>query len=244
MNQDNDVNKEQVTTDIPQVETQVVVKTEPAPIAKPTQNVLAVTTPLDDAPFDPKTGLVPRTFAQLIRLAEIFSRSKMVPAHFQGKSDDCFVALQMAYRMELDPMTALQNIYVVSGKPGLSSQLIISLVNRSRKLVGPVQWRIAGKGETLEVTAFGTLRETGEEISFTVPWSMVKAEGWEKNPKYRSMPEVMMRYRSVAFLARFHFPEVIIGMQSAEEIEDTLAAEPAPAGSAIERMKAQALAAQ
>lgn len=236
MNQESEVTVQEASAPQP-VSQEVVHQPLTEVMARPVNNPTA----LEDAPFDPKTGLVPRTFTQLIKLAEIFARSKMVPAHFQNKPDDCFVALQMAYRMELDPMTALQNIYVVSGKPGLSSQLIISLVNRSKKLVGPVQWRIVGKGEAMEVTAFGTLRETGEEISFTVPWSMVKGEGWDKNSKYRSMPEVMMRYRSVAFLARFHFPEVIIGMQSIEEVEDVVAAgggiEP---GSAIERMKAQA----
>ena len=207
----------------------------------PVEKPMEITTNENEAPFDPRTGLVPKTFSQLFKLAEIFANSAMVPAHFQRKPNDCFVALQMAYRMDLDPMTALQNIYVISGKPGLSSQLIISLVNRSKKLIGPVQWRTVGTGDTLAVTAFGVLRETNEEISFTVPWSMVKAENWDKNPKYRSMPEVMMRYRSVAFLARFHFPEVVIGMQSADEIEDVVAAEKVVAKkSAIEMMKTQA----
>ena len=205
----------------PQTETELIVAPAPAaplveaPANKPSDNL--------DAPFDPKTGLVPRTFGQLIKLAEIFSKSKLVPAHFQNQPENCFVALQMAYRMELDPMVALQNIYVVSGKPGLSAQLVISLINRSGKLKGPVKFKTQGQGETLAVTAYGTLQD-GDEVSFTVPWSMVVAEGWQKNPKYKTMPEVMMRYRAATFLARFTFPEVIIGMHTVEEIEDVNAA--------------------
>jgi hypothetical protein len=195
---------------------------------------------LNDAPFDPRTGLVPRTFGQLMKLADIFSRSRLVPAHFQGKPDDCFVALQMAYRMELDPMTALQNIYIVSGKPGLSGQLVISLINRSGKLKGPVKFRVQGKGDELSVTAYGELRE-GDTVEFTVPWSMVKAENWDKNAKYRSMPEVMMRYRAATFLARFNFPEVIIGMHTADEWEDVDAASgtQSPAMDTAAKMRAQ-----
>jgi len=191
---------------------------------------------VDSTPFDPKTGLVPTTFGQLMRVAQIFSNSKMVPPHFQGQPDNCFVALQMAYRMDLDPMTALQNIHIVSGKPGLSGALIIALINRSGSLSGPVRFRIEGKGETLSVTAFGMLKQ-GDEISFTVPWSMVVAEGWTKNPKYKTMPEVMMRYRAATFLARFHFPEVIIGMHSSDEWEDTTAAQETKKSSLAQHMK-------
>lgn len=194
---------------------------------------------LDAAPFDPRTGLVPRTFGQLLKLADIFSKSKLVPAHFQGQPQNCFVALQMAYRMELDPMVALQNIYVVSGKPGLSSQLVISLINRSGKLKGPLKFKTEGKGETLSVTAYGTLQD-GDDVSFTVPWSMVVAEGWTKNTKYKSMPEVMMRYRAASFLARFTFPEVIIGMHTAEELEDvSLASAKQETTTVLEKMKEQ-----
>jgi hypothetical protein len=223
-----------------QIEQELLDKATGEILAAPTLSNQAASVSDYEAPFDPKTGLVPKTFGQLMKLAEIFSKSKMVPAHFQGQPQNCFVALQMAYRMELDPMVALQNIYVVSGKPGLSSQLIISLINRSGKLKSPLKFRVEGKGETLAVTAYGLLQD-GDEVSFTVPWSMVKAENWDKNPKYKSMPEVMMRYRAAAFLARFTFPEVIIGMHSVEEIEDVAAAAASKkeTTSIVERMKAQ-----
>lgn len=170
-------------------------------------------------PYEAKTGFIPTTFGQLVKMAEIFARSKLVPVHFQGQPENCFVALQMAYRLELDPMVALQNIYVISGKPALSSQLIIALINRSGMLKTPLKFKVSGEKETLAVTAYGELAESGETVHFTVPWSMVIAEGWAaKNPKYKSMPEVMMRYRAATFLARFTFPEVIVGMHSSEEI--------------------------
>lgn len=163
-------------------------------------------------------------FASAMRMAEIFSKTKMIPVHFQGKPEDCFVALQMADRMKVDPMMALQNIYVVGGKPGLSGALIISLINNSGKLKSGIRFRVEGKDATLAVTAYG---ETvmGELVEFTASMAMAKAEGWDKNPKYRSMPEVMLRYRAATFLARFNFPEVILGMHSAEEWEDVEAAQ-------------------
>jgi hypothetical protein len=37
------------------------------------------------------------------------------------------------------------------------------------------------------------------------------------------MPEVMLRYRSAAFLVRFYAPDVMLGYQTVEEVEDVVA---------------------
>ena len=47
-----------------------------------------------------------------------------------------------------------------------------------------------------------------------------RKEGWIKNSKYKTMPEQMLRYRSATWLIRTHCPEVLLGMQSSEEIQD------------------------
>jgi hypothetical protein len=46
------------------------------------------------------------------------------------------------------------------------------------------------------------------------------AEGWTKNAKYRTLPELMLRYRAATLLIRTHVPEVLNGMHMVEEIED------------------------
>lgn len=50
------------------------------------------------------------------------------------------------------------------------------------------------------------------------------ADGWTKNPKYQSLPELMLRYRAATLLIRTHAPEVMNGMQGIEELEDIRAA--------------------
>jgi hypothetical protein len=70
------------------------------------------------------------------------------------------------------------------------------------------------------VEAFAIVRETGQRISFTASMAMAKAEKWDSNPKYRSMPGVMLRYRAASLMIRTSCPEVLLGMQTAEEVED------------------------
>lgn len=76
----------------------------------------------------------------------------------------------------------------------------------------------------LKVTAYTNLKKTGEEISYTITMREAIAENWTKNPKYRTLPELMLRYRAATLLIRTHAPEVLNGMHMVEEIEDVVMA--------------------
>ena len=163
-------------------------------------------------------------FAHGQRVANLFAASQLIPSHLRGKVQDCFIALHVAQRMNEDPLTVMQNMYVVSGKPGWAASYMIARINKSGLIKGRITWDITGKGESLSVTAKATLADTGEEVSATVDMAMAKAESWTKNAKYQSMPEVMLRYRSASFLKNFYFPDVMLGYQTIEEIETQPAA--------------------
>ncbi|WP_343715304.1 hypothetical protein [Inquilinus sp.] len=155
------------------------------------------------------------------RAASLFAASQLVPPHLRGKKEDCFIAIHMAERLNEDPLIVLQNIHVVSGRAGWSAQYMIGRANRSGVFQGRINWRVSGKGDDLSVVAFAKLAETGEVVeSPAVDMKMAKAEGWTKNAKYQSMPEVMLRYRAATFLIRFNCPEVMLGIPTAEELAD------------------------
>ena len=76
--------------------------------------------------------------------------------------------------------------------------------------------------DDLTCTAYATHHKTGTLGEATVSWRMVKAEGWiaKDGSKWKTMPEMMFRYRSAMFLARLFCPEVLMGMQTTDELED------------------------
>lgn len=161
------------------------------------------------------------TFEQAYRVARLFSASKLVPTHFQGKEADCFIALMVATRMGEDPLTVMQNMYVVNGTPGWKTQYMISRTNRAGVFSSPIIWDTQGEGEAMKVTARAVLAATADKISVTVSMAMAKAEGWTRNTKYQTMPEHMLCWRSATMLIRLYAPEVMLGYQTAEELETT-----------------------
>lgn len=156
-------------------------------------------------------------FNHIWRVAKAFSASKMVPAHFQNRPEDCMVALMMAQQLEVNPLLALQNLQVVNGRAGFSASFAIGLANQRGPFAGPITWSSKGSGDDLEVTAHAIVKSTGEQVSVSTSMALAKAEGWVKNPKYRSMPEQMLRYRAATWLIRLHCPEVLLGLSTDEE---------------------------
>lgn len=156
----------------------------------------------------------------MFRIAQAFSESLFIPAHFRGKPADCFVALNMAKNMNEDPFLIMQNIYLVKGTPGWKTQYLIARAANCGVFSGGITWDIEGEGKDLRVTAKATLAKTGEVVtSPVVDFKMAQGEGWTENKKYQTMPELMFRYRSAAFLIRLYAPQVMLGYQTVEEVE-------------------------
>jgi len=181
--------------------------------ARPSDMLIAT----DDSEFS--SLLDTAKFSQMWKVATVLSRTSLIPKQYQTKPDDCFVATQMAVRLGVDPMMFMQNTYVVHGTPGMEAKLAIALINKNGPFIDPVQWEFEGSGDSRKCTAFGVL-QNGSKCEAEVTMQMVIDEGWIKNSKWKTMPDLMFRYRSASFLGRLYCPEVLMGMQTLDEIVD------------------------
>ena len=162
------------------------------------------------------------SFEHAQRVATMLSKSDLVPAQFKGKIDNCIIALNMAGRMGADPLMVMQNMYIVHNKPAWSSQFLIATLNASGKF-SPLRYEEDDK-EGGRCRAVATDKTTGEKCEGVwVTMEMAKAEGWvEKNgSKWKTMPQLMRRYRAGSFFTKQFAPEVSMGFQTVEEVEDS-----------------------
>lgn len=168
-------------------------------------------------------------FEHAHKVAEIFAGSTMVPDHFKRNLGNCLIALNYADRVKADPFMVMQSMYVIHGKPGIEGKLLIALLNSCGRFE-PVEFETRGNVEAFENEADGcrastTVIRTGKKLDGEwVTWRTVKAEGWyeKQGSKWMTMPAQMFRYRSAAFFARINCPEILLGMQTKEEINDTV----------------------
>lgn len=162
-------------------------------------------------------------FGKACSFAETLSKSKIIPDTFQGNPASCLIALDMANRMRRNPLEVMQAMYVVHGKPSFSSSFLISLIN-SCGFYEPLRFRFEGEGEGRSCMAWTVDRRTGETVEGpVVSIKMAREEGWFAKPgsKWKTMPEVMLRYRAASFFSRAYCPDLTGGFHSSEEVQDT-----------------------
>jgi hypothetical protein len=165
-----------------------------------------------------------QAFEDAQRIAKALAQSTLIPQQFQGQQGfaNCLVALNIARRMQMDPLMVMQNLHIIHGRPSWSSQFIIGLINGCGKF-SPLRYEISGKGETLACIAVATELATGEELRGPeVTMAMAKREGWatKSGSKWQTMPELMIRYRAAAFWGRLYIPDLLVGIQTQEEVLD------------------------
>jgi hypothetical protein len=165
-----------------------------------------------------------QAFEDAQRIAKALASSTLIPPQFQGQQGfaNCLVALEIANRMRMSPFQVMQNLHIIHGRPSWSSQFIIGLINGCGRF-SPLRYDITGKGDTLACTAVATELRTGEELRGPeVTMAMAKREGWstKSGSKWQTMPDLMIRYRAAAFWGRLYIPELLVGIQSQEEVVD------------------------
>ena len=161
-------------------------------------------------------------FELAMRQADVLAKSDLVPKAFQGKPENCLIALELADRMSASAFMVMQNVDIIHGKPGFSAKFLVGCFNACGRFE-PISYedddQDGGRCRAVSVAKSSRNRVVGPWVSM----NMAKAEGWvDKNgSKWKTMPELMLRYRAASFMIRTTAPELSLGLPTTEEIYDT-----------------------
>lgn len=162
------------------------------------------------------------------RTAKLLASSNVVPQQYRGKVADCVIAIDIANRMGLSPLAVMQSSQIVQGNFSWKGTACKAMIDncgkfKSTRYVEVGERNTDSWGFYLEATAKdGTIIK-----GVTVDIKMAKDEGWyQKNgSKWRTMGELMLKYRAAAFFMRTECAGLSMGFLTAEENEDIYATE-------------------
>ena len=154
------------------------------------------------------------------KMAQWLASGTVVPKEYQGNVGNCLIAIDMSTRLGVPPLMVMQNLYVVNGRPAWSSQYIIAMINNSKKYTTELQFELTGAGDNMECFAFAEDKNGHKVVGPTITMKMAKDEGWlnKTGSKWKTMPEVMMRYRAASFFGRLNCPDMIMGIYTVDEV--------------------------
>jgi len=153
-------------------------------------------------------------------MANYLAKSTIVPKEYQNNVGNCLIAIDMSVRLGVPPLMVMQNLYVVNGRPAWSSQYIIAMINNSKKYMTELQFELTGEGDNMECYAWAEDKNGHKVVGPTITIKMAKDECWttKNGSKWKTMPEVMIRYRAASFFGRLNCPDMIMGIYTVDEV--------------------------
>lgn len=195
--------------------TEVVVKEEKKEVAKQSNNKVT----------DYSLGLFGTSdnFIMACQMAKALSQSTLVPNEYRGSDSNCLIAIDLSQRLGASPFLVMQNLDVIQGKPSWSAKALIGMINASGKYDFELQFDEKQDKDGKPFSCQCWTEKNGRKVTGPViDMDMARAEGWtgKNGSKWKTMPQVMLRYRAASFFSRMNCPEISMGIYTTDEIID------------------------
>jgi len=163
-------------------------------------------------------SLVPTNLQQAMDLAKLIADSDLAPKDYKSKPGNVMIAVQMGQEVGLPPMSAIQNIAVINGKPGLYGDVGKAILLARGFIIEE------DDVEVIKKTGMGRCRITRPghpPCERTFSKESAKTAGLlGKAGPWTNYPERQMAWRAFWFAARDIAADVLKGLHGAEELSD------------------------
>ncbi len=164
-------------------------------------------------------SLMPQSFNQKMAMAQILLESRFLPDHLNTAAKIA-VALQWGHELGLEPMASTNNIYIVNGKPSLSTDIMHALVMRSAEYSGSKWLTKSNDTQKAEVVIKRKLKNGSiEEFSGYFDMEMAKNANLLHKDNWKKHPDRMLRKRALSFALRDGYPDILAGVYDPDELE-------------------------
>lgn len=168
---------------------------------------------------------LPTNLKEAIDFAHLMAGGIGVRPWMRNQPSACLMVLQQAMRWGMDPYAISQKCYYQNETLCFEAQLVNAVVNTAGVLDGrlKVEWTGDANGqrnaETLVCRVSGRLKGSEQLFTLEQPLKDVKTRNsplWQVNPKQQ------LAYFTTRAWARLYIPEVLMGVYTPDEVEESL----------------------
>ena len=155
------------------------------------------------------------------RMAVMMAEAKVtIPKHLQGSPADCLAVILMAAQHKVNPYVLAQKTFLVSGVIGYEAQLVQALIANSGAVRGRFHYEYRGEGQGVECRVGAV--PAGENSVVWGEWLSAASVTTKNSPLWKSNPRQQLGYLQVKNWARQYVPGAILGVYSADELQDAI----------------------
>jgi hypothetical protein len=147
----------------------------------------------------------PQVLAAQMDYARALAESNLLPKQYHRQPANLLWAISYGQTLGVDPMTAVQSIHVINGRPTASADLIAGLVRRAGH-------KLRVTGDDRQAVA-QIIRADDPGFTFEVTWTWDRAVAAKLTSKdtWKQFPAAMLKARAVTEVARAACSEILQG---------------------------------
>lgn len=164
-------------------------------------------------------GMAINSMGQALEIAKLMSLSGCaVPRHLRNNPGACLAVAIQGYEWSVNPFAIANKSYEVNDRLGYESALYHAVVLRRAPIKGRVKMSYSGEGLTLQCKVWATLIENDEIVDYESP--KLEKINPRNSPLWKSDERQQIFYYSVRAFTRRHFPDVMMGVYTVDELQD------------------------
>lgn len=174
----------------------------------------------------------PGALAAQMDYAKAMAASDLLPRQYQGKPANLLWAVSYGQTLGIAPLTAIQSIHVINGKPTASADLIAGLVRRAGH-------KLRVNGDDKRAVA-QIIRADDPDFTFEVVWTIERAQAAKLTSKdtWKNFPAAMLKARAITEVARAACSEILQGtIYTPEELGANVDADGVPIEAPVQQLR-------
>ena len=174
----------------------------------------------------------PGSLAAQMDYAKAMAASDLLPRPYQGKPANLLWAISYGQTLGVAPLTAVQSIHVINGKPTASADLIAGLVRRAGH-------KLRVNGDDKRAVA-QIIRADDPDFTFEVVWTIERAQAAKLTSKdtWKNFPAAMLKARAITEVARAACSEILQGtIYTPEEMGANVDADGIPVEAPVQQLR-------
>ena len=169
----------------------------------------------------------PQVMEQLHNFALVMSKGGVtVPQHLKGNVGDCLAIAMQSAQWGMNPFAVAQKTHLVNGTLGYEAQLVNAVVSSSKAIQGRFKYEYSAdetwlKGNSPDAwVRCGAILKGDTEITWGEPLHIANVTT-KNSPLWKTAPKQQSAYLAVKYWARMYCPDVILGVYSPDELDET-----------------------
>ncbi len=157
---------------------------------------------------------------QIMEFAKVMAIAGVaVPKHLRENVGACLAVAIQASEWQMSPFAVASKTYVVNDRIAFEAQLVNAVILKRAPIKGRFKISYSGDGQGRRCKVSATLTD-GDEVDYESP--TLATIPVKNSPLWKGDPDQQLFYYSSRAMCRRHFPDVLLGIYTPDEMADAI----------------------